>query len=153
MPHSEEYVRKAVESAILELISADSLLLDANCSERSITHQLATHLSKHFTGYHVDCEYNRDGFEVKKLQLDERTVRVDLLDAITVFPDIIVHVRGTSDANLLVVEVKKASSSVNNSYDIAKLQAFKTQLLYDFAVHVVIGYKRDGSFVNRQSWQ
>jgi hypothetical protein len=150
MVHSEEFVRASVARATLELISTDSQLLDADCSERSITHQLAIHLSKHFDAYHVHCEYNRDGFEVKKLQLVERAVCDDELDAVTVFPDIIVHVRGTPDENLLVVEVKKASSSVNCAYDIAKLQAFKSQLLYNFAVHIVIGYKRERTLVNQQ---
>ncbi|HJV81342.1 hypothetical protein [Noviherbaspirillum sp.] len=151
----DESVRAAVNAALGELIKVDDHLLHVDCSERSITHQLAVHLSKHFPGYHVDCEYNRDGFNVKKLQLAEREVPVadDALDAVTVFPDVIVHIRGTQEKNLLVVEVKKASSMVSHEYDIEKLKAFKEQLGYAYAVHIVVGYSRDGKLVSEQEWQ
>jgi hypothetical protein len=151
----EEAVRAAVRDSLADLIAVDQHLLDADCSERSVTHQLAVHLSRRFPDYNVDCEYNRDGFDVKRLQLSEREVHVgdDALDAVTVFPDVVVHIRGTNDANLLVVEVKKASSTVDHAYDIEKLSAFKAQLHYRYAVHIVIGYRRDGRLVNQQEWQ
>lgn len=153
MSYCAEYVRNAVDRAVADLISRDAHLLAADCSERSLTHQLARHLSRYFEDFDVDCEYNRDGFDVKKLQLSAREVCDDELDAVTVFPDIIVHIRGRSNKNLLVIEVKKASSSISATYDIAKLHAFKDQLFYSHAVHLVVGYKRDGTFVSQQLWQ
>lgn len=154
-PPTKAIVHRAVVAALDELIAADHHLLQVDSSERSFTHQLAVHLSRHFPHYHVDCEYNRDGFEVKKLQLAERAVMVDddALDAVTVFPDVIVHVRGTQESNLLVIEAKKASSAADHDYDICKLNAFKMQLGYTYAVHVVIGYDRNGKLVNQQNWQ
>ena len=150
---SEDDVHAWVQAAIDALCSRDMHLLDADASERSLTHQLAIHLARHFPDHHVDCEYNRDGFSVKKLKLTARRVNADSLDAVTVFPDIIVHVRGCQDRNLLVVEMKKPSSLVNHDYDIQKLRAFKNELNYTFAVHLVLGYGKDGKFIRQTNWQ
>lgn len=54
-------------------------------------------------------------------------------EARTVFPDIVVHRRATSD-NLLVVEVKKTTSHISSERDIQKLQAFREQLGYQYAL-------------------
>jgi hypothetical protein len=136
-------------------VSADHLLLEAGCSERSLTHQLAVHLARRFPIHHVDCEYNRDGFNVKKLELEKREVHVDdnALDAVTVLTDVVVLVRGRTENNLLVMEVKKASSPPDHSYDINKLRAFKGSLDFMFAAHLVLGFKRDGTFIKRLIWQ
>jgi hypothetical protein len=155
MPRTDQNVRVALSAAIDNLMRVDNYLLAADCSERSITHQLAVHLAMIFPNYHVDCEYNRDGFDVKRLQLPERQVHVtdDQNDAVTVFPDIVVHKRGTDESNLLVVEIKKAASSVDRAYDIQKLRAFKKQLKYAHAAHVILGYSRDGKKVTEIAWQ
>ena len=152
---TEDEVHSALNAAISELFNVDDHLLSVDSSERSVTHQLAVHLAPHFDGYQVDCEYNRDGHSVKRLQLpqDINPVPPNSLDAVTVFPDVIVHVRGNNNGNLLVIEVKKASSGADHSHDIAKLNAFKKQLEYTYAVHLVLGYKQSGELVNLQTWQ
>jgi hypothetical protein len=150
---TEEEVHAAVDAAIASLCASAQHLLDADASERSLSHRLAVHLIPRFEHYEIDCEYNRDRFSVKKLMLSERGVKDDELDAVTVFPDIIVHKRGSQDQNLLVLEMKKASSSVDHAYDIEKLSAFKTELGYRFAVHVVIGFRRNGNFMREVNWR
>lgn len=149
---NEVEVKRAVNTALDALFVEDEHLLSANASERSLSHMLAVHLLSQFPNYQVDCEYNRDGFDVKKLMLKQRSVDDDALDAVTVFPDVIVHRRGQQDDNVLVVEMKKASSSVNHDYDIQKLLAFKEELKYRFAAHVVIGYGKSGQLVREVSW-
>ena len=109
---TEEEVHAAVDAAIDLLCASDQHLLDADASERSLSHRLAVHLIPKFQHYEIDCEYNRDGFSVKKLMLSERGVKDDELDAVTVFPDIIVHKRQTR-ANLLVIEAKKIGAKVD----------------------------------------
>lgn len=148
-------MRAAVCTALSDLIEIDVHLLSAGCSERSITHQLAVHLSKHFPLHHVDCEYNRYGDLPKRLQdiVEKRTVTSNAIDAITVFPDVIVHKRGHDGENLLVIEVKKASSTESACYDLKKLNAFKSQLGYKHAVHIVVGYDRQDRLVCTQAWQ
>jgi hypothetical protein len=50
---------------LADLISRDAHLIVANCRERSLTHQWAGDRSSYFEKYDVDCEYKRNGFEVK----------------------------------------------------------------------------------------
>lgn len=153
-PTDEADVRSALKSALQELLEIDGHLLKTDCNERSITHRLAVHLAKHFPNHDIDCEYNRDGHDTKKLQLSKMPsmVSTDASDAATVFPDVIVHVRGCSCDNLLVVELKKSSSSVNSDRDLEKLRAFKRQLGYTFAVHVVVEH-RHGASRWTEEWQ
>jgi hypothetical protein len=149
---SELACRKLFESALDSLCAMDHHLLHVDASERSISHRLAMHLASRFPDFDVDCEYNRDGFDVKRLALSGRQVRDDDVDAVTVFPDIVVHKRGHNKSNLLVVEMKKGSSNVGPQYDLEKLDAFRRELGYWYSVHCTIGYGRDGSFVRRIVW-
>jgi hypothetical protein len=71
-----------------------------------MSHRIAIYLEQEMLSYDVDCEYNRDGFDVKRLQLASCPTSADNDEAVTVFPDIIVHRRGNNDHNLLVVEIQ-----------------------------------------------
>jgi len=144
----ESYLNRALDA----LFESDAHLLDANSSERSVTHLLAIHLMHEAPGFDVDCEYNRDGFDVKRLELSERVTTDENTEAVTVFPDIVIHQRGTNDRNLLVVEVKKASSNIPPDYDIQKLKAFRRELKYAFAVHVTVGKRAAGEDVRQVVW-
>jgi hypothetical protein len=97
----------AVLSALQELLRRDAHLLKVDANERSITHRLAMYLQQELPDLHVDCEYNRDGADPKRLGYFhlERPDTADT-DAHTVFPDIIAHIRDT-DQNYLVIEAKK----------------------------------------------
>lgn len=112
-----DYVRSAYDA----LIRHDQYLLDVDASERSLTHKLAEYIQREFLAWDVDCEYNRDGHEVK------------MLDG-PVLPDVVVHRRGTKD-NFVVIEAKK-SSTVDASNDIDKLVRFKSELGYEVAIAV-----------------
>lgn len=125
MEPTEEVVKKRLAIAIDRFILEDGDLLCLDANERSITHKLAEHLQRQFRYWHVDCEYNRRGSETKRLarvgdEMDEPKKNDD--EAKTVFPDIIIHRRDTSD-NLLVIEIKKASGS-GETNDKRKLNAF-----------------------------
>ena len=77
--------------------------------EQSLAHRLAFHLecSGYFSGYNVDCEYNRHG-ETVKTDAQGRKFR----------PDIVIHSRG-DDANLLMIQTKKFNDSTEE-VEIAK---------------------------------
>lgn len=129
--------------AIKMLFLNDSWLIFKDLSERSITHKLAEYLQSQFSEYNVDCEYNgneergeggRKRISVLKEDLEklgllkEKEIsdfNTDFIDR-SVFPDIIVHKRGTNDNNLCIVEVKKSTSSVSSNYDEIKLKAYTT---------------------------
>ena len=120
-----EDIKERVLSAIVDLYRYDGDLLDRDANERSITHKLAEHLQRQFPEWNVDCEYNRQGKAVKRLAglYKKGDISDSDCEAKTVFPDIIVHKRGRED-NLIVIEVKKRSSTSSRTKDIKKLKSF-----------------------------
>lgn len=132
-------VKRKVKAAIEVLIRQDAHLLKIDANERSITHRLALYLQRTFRDWDVDCEYNRNRFDTKKLfigydiHITVETIETNDEQGKTVYPDIIVHHRGT-DQNLLVVEVKKTTSHVSKDFDLNKLREYKYQLGYSYAL-------------------
>lgn len=132
-------VKRSISTALCSLYGDDGDLLSVDASERSITHKLAEHLQNEFPDFHVDCEYNRWGTDTKRLSFSLGSTRPDSIEARTVFPDIIVHRRRTND-NLLVIEVKKATSHEDTKDD-KKLRAFTGNIAhrYRFGLFLKLG--------------
>jgi hypothetical protein len=132
-------VKQKVKTAIEILVRKDAHLLKIDVNERSITHRLALYLQDAFGGWDVDCEYNRNRYDTKKLIIGDdvriavEPIQTDDEEGKTVYPDIILHHRGT-DQNLLVVEVKKTTSHVPKDFDLSKLREYKRQLGYSHAL-------------------
>ena len=135
---NSERIEERVEEAI-EKLQRDILLFKNHANERSITHRLAVYLECIFDEWDVDCEYNRiedDPNNYKRLFLsecDDGFVNVFDNEGSRVYPDIIIHHRGTNtpDDNLLVVEVKLAWSERPDDRDLRKLEAFTGQTPVD----------------------
>lgn len=119
-------------AAIVDFYRQDSILLALDANERAITHKLAEHLQRQTPDWNVDCEYNRHGNDTKRLQTPfvPAEVRTDSAEAVTVFPDIIIHRRAT-DFNLAVVEVKKHNGR-ENTRDREKIEAFVRSSAYSY---------------------
>jgi len=126
-----------LEAAILRLNSDDAYLLRHDGGERSVSHRLAVYLEREFAGWNVDCEYNRDGAIPKRLHILPDVMGGEDSDARTVYPDIVVHRRGATGPNLLVIEVKK--DGLDESFDLEKLEAYRSEFRYLAAVLVRIG--------------
>lgn len=126
----EEEVKQRVIAAIARFYRHDPELLDVDVNERTITHKLAEYLQDEFPEWHVDCEYNRLGTDVKRLSLISEVVTPFDTEAKTVFPDIIIHRRRT-DANLVVIEVKKSGGG-EETKDLEKLRAFIGDPVYRY---------------------
>ena len=138
-------IRKLIERAYKMLIEKDSYLLKVDANERSITHRLAIHLESVFPGYDVDCEYNRDGLDPKKLVGFKRNIDFDDTNGTTVYPDIIIHHRGRGKkCNFIVIEAKKISN--RDDSDKEKLAIYKKELLYEHAYYVEFLVGKD--FIN-----
>ena len=135
MPQDQATINEGVQKALESFLRTDRLLLELDVNERSITHKLAEHLQVQFPEWHVDCEYNRDGCDPKTLSLRVEQTSSDDPQARTVYPDVIVHHRNTSE-NLIALEVKKSSSADDGTFDKEKLTAFRTQLGYRYGVFV-----------------
>ncbi|MDW7760676.1 MAG: hypothetical protein SCM96_08565 [Acidobacteriota bacterium] len=132
-------IKNAVNCAIDKLKLNDEELFDVNINERSISHKLAEYLQQEFTGWNVDCEYNRKMKDRKTLNVSFNDVKDDDIEAKTVFPDIIVHRRQTHK-NLLVIEIKKKGMSINK--DKTKLEAF-TGREYDYCFGLLLILKNN----------
>ena len=133
---SNEIIER-VETAIEILFLNDSWLLRHESSEQSISHKLAEYLQVLFPHYNVDCEYNRNIEHIRgqkridflKTELDQRgllrTNEAENTDTEyadrQVYPDIIIHRRGTNKHNLCILEIKKSTSNVPRDYDEIKL--------------------------------
>lgn len=140
-------IRDLIIQALDALLqTTDNWLLKNDLSEQSISHRIAFHLDPLFSNFNVDCEYNGDidkensrkAISILKGDLQQFGLlrdkeASDLEKEFTnraVFPDIIIHTRGTNDNNLCILEVKKSTSTVNFNYDLIKLRSY-TSNLYD----------------------
>ncbi len=154
MNYDDKAVQEKIRIACELLQRHDTFLLENDLNERSITHKLAEYLQQQFPEYHVDCEYNRmrsgkmDEMYIKKiLKIPIEGLTSADTEAKTVYPDIIIHKRGTNDDNLVAIEVKKSTNKTDRKLDFRKLNAFKTQLKYVFTLFIefdnkgVKGYK------------
>ena len=68
-----------------------------------------------------------------------------------VYPDVIVHHRGKPE-NLLVIEVKKSTSNRSDDADLAKLQALRQQLGYQYALFLRFGSGTAAPTLERIVW-
>lgn len=125
-------------AALVDLLQKDSYLLKVDANERAISHRIGIYLQCHFRIWDVDCEYNRDGVNPKKIGHLELYPDNEDTEARTVFPDIVLHKRGTND-NYLVIEIKKSTNSVDRSVDYKKLRGYKRDLGYKYAVFIELG--------------
>ena len=135
-------IQRRFNRALNALQERDADLLKWDVNERSITHKFAEHLQREFRSWNVDCEYNRDDGHKKKLNLAPRKPTKDNdVHATTVFPDIIIHHRGT-DKNLVVIEAKKSSNTTvhGDEWDLKKLEAFQ-QVGFKYEVAVFVKFQ------------
>lgn len=115
-------VKEKIKLALEEVIKNDFYLLEVDASERSLTHRLAVYLEKHFSDYHIDCEYNRENTNPKRIRNSVKTV----------YPDIVIHKRGTS-TNLVAIEAKKTKNADKSGIlDKGKLMSYKEKFAYKY---------------------
>ena len=50
-----------VVAALQEFYAREAFLFEKDLGERTLTHRLAVHLERQFSGWEVDCDYNRLG--------------------------------------------------------------------------------------------
>jgi len=128
-----------MHQAISQLYADHGRLLEIDANERSITHWLANAIQSQFEDWTVDCEYNRKGRLPKNLEYSDERVSIHDTDGRSVYPDIIAHVREQPD-NLLIAEIKKATSAEGPRKDLEKLVDFglESDYQYRFGVFIVL---------------
>jgi len=131
-----------VVAALREFYAQETWLLEHDLGERTLTHRLAVNLEKQFSGWQVDCEYDRLG--ERTLRLPHGTiVSTDDHLAKSIYPDIVVHQRDIPN-NLLAIEVRKASNHQPPEHDRHKLRAMTDPHLwfaYWIGLYLVLGKK------------
>ena len=144
-------VKQILIDSIEDLLANDSYQLEHDVHERTICAHLANYLEKRIKeispSLSVDCEYNRDGFDPKKLSLDFERPH-------DVLPDIIIHKRGSNKFNTLVIEVKKRNcTSDDEEKDVRKIEAFTRQgesahYKYMTGVFLIVGFDYEYNCAN-----
>ncbi len=124
-------------------------LLKVCSSERSITHAIANCLAEalqdnNLDNLDIDCEYSRNGEEVKRLNLKTDCTNSDDLVAKTVYPDIIVHKRGSNEDNVMYIEVKIEENETDKlkEHDIDKINAAIKEFKYQFGLYILINMEQ-----------
>jgi hypothetical protein len=107
-------------SALREFYAHEGFLLEKDLGERALTHRLAVHMEKQFSGWEVDCDYDRLGDRTLRLPRGSIVSTDDHLGK-SIYPDIVVHQRDIPN-NLLAVEVRKASNHQPLEHDQHKLR-------------------------------
>jgi hypothetical protein len=123
--------------ALREFYTRETFLLERDLGERTLTHRLAVHVERQFSGWEVDCDYDR---------LGERTIRLphgtvastdDHLGK-SIYPDIVVHQREIPN-NLMAIEVRKASNHQPIQHEQHKLNALTDpHLWFAYAIGALV---------------
>ena len=83
--------------------------------------------------YNVDCEYNRNGYGIKQV------------NGKYVYPDFILHKRGSNEDNLLIIEFKTWWNPDNDA-DIDKIRwMMNPQYIYQYKYGCSITINQDNS--------
>ena len=110
-----------VVTALREFYAQEGFLFEKDVGERAVTHRFAVHLEKEFSGWAVDCNYDRLG--ERTLLLPHGTI-ISTDDHLgkSIYPDVVVHQREIPN-NLLAVEIRSASNHTSLEHDQHKLKA------------------------------
>ena len=110
-----------VIAAVRDFYAHEGFLFEKDVGERAITHRFAVHLEKQFSGWSVDCNYDRLG--ERTLHLPRGTI-ISTDDHLgkSIYPDVVVHQREIPN-NLLAIEIRKASNHTPLEHDQHKLRA------------------------------
>src|SRR3954471_2266575 len=110
-----------VIAALRDFYAHEAFLFAKDIGERAITHRFAVHLEEQFSGWSVDCDYDRLG--ERTLHLPHGTI-ISTDDHLgkSIYPDVVVHQREIPN-NLLTLEIRKASNHTALDHDQHKLMA------------------------------
>lgn len=134
----KKLLENLIQKSLDNLYANDKYLIEHKVAERDITHRFAYYFENNMqntdvSSYNVDCEYNRDGYGIKQVHGNY------------VYPDFILHKRGSNEDNLLIIEFKTWWNP-NNDKDIEKIQwMMHPQLRYKYKYGCSITINQDNS--------
>ena len=132
-----------VIAALQEFYAQESFLLEHDLGERTLTHRLAVYVERQFSGWQVDCNYDRLGERTLRLPHGSIVSTDDHLGK-SIYPDIVVHQRDIPN-NLLAIELRKDSNHQPIEHDQHKLQALTDpHVWFAYAMGVLVILGRNG---------
>ena len=99
MYHNLEEIKDKIDSAINSFLTNEKDLFEIDSNERTISQNFSTYLKPIFPEWDVDCDYNRDMKNIKKLEIKGEIK--------SIYTDISIHHR-ESQENYIVIEIKKS---------------------------------------------
>lgn len=122
-----------IEQSLNSLYTNDKDLLERRVSERDLSNRFAHYFEIYMqetdlATYNVDVEYNRDGHGIKQV------------NGQMVYPDFILHKRGSNDFNILIIEFKTWWNPQNDE-DIEKIKWMMDPSLrygYQFGCSIIL---------------
>lgn len=126
-----ESIKQLVSQACRKVEKVDALLWEYNVCERAFAHRLAVYIEESFPGYHVDCEYNKQGTngEAKNTSYTINGI----------YADVIVHTRGDNKHNILHAELKRSDNHQGATDDLKRLvDSKKPPKSYDCSCLIII---------------
>lgn len=122
---AKEILKDAVQRLKVELGE-----FGASIGERTIVFRIAHYMACAVEdGYlSVDCDYNREGDDVKKFLGRPKEECHDGTCTKRFFPDIVLHKRKSGEKNILVCEIKKASDPRGPEIDHRRLEMLTSKI-------------------------
>jgi hypothetical protein len=119
--HMQE-LKGMVNGALNRLYKQDQELLEFTVNERSVVFRFGLYFaeilsSSSFSGYNLDCEYNRNMGKPKRTNKFPDGV----------IPDVLLHRRNSNDENILVLEFKGYWNKSDRGNDHKKITEFTSQ--------------------------
>lgn len=136
--------------AVEDFLTKDQHLLEARVHERTSGARLGMYLQNRFPIYDVDCEYDKNDHDPKVVGLPDKKniLALETTKDRSVYPDIIVHKRGTNQ-NLMVFEIKKDSNPEDEAWDKLKLKKYKKCLGYKISVYIRFEVGRNSNGISK----
>jgi len=132
-----------VIAALRDFYAHEGFLFEKDVGERAITHRFAVHLEKQFSGWSVDCNYDRLGERTLHLPHGSIISTDDHLGK-SIYPDVVVHQREIPN-NLLAIEIRKASNHTPLEHDEHKLRALTdVHVWFPFWIGVLLVLDKPG---------
>ena len=146
MNNNEKILISVVQKTLDDVYINESYLLQMDSSERSIVFQFGRYFIKNlenyieFRDYSVDYEYNREGYDIKQCK---KVINKD--EKQRIFPDIILHERGTNGNNIIAIEFKKSSNKVREKdyHKLCELTDSNYKFKYNVGLFIILSKKRE----------
>ena len=154
---NDQTIINIVNFVLDELYEKEKYLFKNDLSERNMVFHFARYFSYvlssyDFNGLSVDCEYNRNSLNTN----GQKEIYINNIRR-KIYPDLILHERGSNLRNILAIEFKK-SNNKRIDYDIKKL-CYLTDSKYEYrymlGMLVILGKSRDDVIIKifKNGWE